>query len=271
MNYEAAIKMQKICTGEKEELTIGEITEEVIDIDKLISGMDDENKEKCRKFYDSLTNDKSKKMYDATSLIEETDEIKRKMDDFVIVNVKNDILGRIFGEMDEFFMNTPFEGLDNIEYGVNEVCVFALIEYFIWKTDKDHDHGKCRRRYRNDIANRTYEEVADHWIGVYDDLQKRYDELLQKMQDIYKDDKMGESVLSQTSSIKEMIAGCSLITIAAIRDQDAFSLDMVQEGAGKKGCVIARECENGSYEAGESVFTDNAVRLYRFICGFLNI
>lgn len=266
MNYEVAIGMQRICTGETAELTRGGIAEEVIDINKIIEGMNEENAGKCRAFYEKLIEDDTKKMYDADSLVEETDTLKKEMDDFVASNVKMDILCRIFNGIDDFFMNAPFGGLDSIEYGVNEVCVFSVTEYFIWKTDAGHDHEKCRNEYRNDIAKRTYEEVADHWIGVYDDLQKRYDKICRQCQEGSSEDDP-----SLSANLKDMIAGCCIVAVSAIRDQDDFALDMVQSRAAQKGHAISEDYENGKYEEGGSVFTDNVMRLYRFICGFLEI
>lgn len=95
------------------------------------------------------------------------DSIKREFDGFIDSIDDRGSFSEIFYSISDFFMNPPFEGMDGIEYGVNEVCVFSVVEYFMWKTAADHDHERLREEYRSSIADRTYEEVADHWIKWY--------------------------------------------------------------------------------------------------------
>lgn len=251
IDFETAIAMQRICTGETIELARGRIAGEVIDIDKATESFGSGKAGKCREFYNELVSDETKKPYDADMLLEETDAIKKEFDDFIKSNGDDDSFRAMFDSISEFFMHPPFEGLDNIEYGVNEVCVFSVLEYFKRKTSEDHDHEQIRREYRDSIAERTYEEVGDHWIKVYDDLQKRYD--------MIGEDFEGERAFSRK------LAGCCIVAVSAIRDQDEFSLDMAQAGAGEKGRDIADAYIDGTYKEDESVFTDNVVRLYEFV------
>lgn len=251
MNFEVAMEMQRICAGETGELTRGQIAGEVIDIKGITKGFNQERTDKCKAFYEELSADGTKKMYDADSLVEETEAIKAQFDAFLESTAGDDMCGTLFEKISEFFMTPPFEGLDNVEYGVNEVCVFSVLEYFIWKTADGHDHGQCRSDYRDSIAERTYEEVADHWIGVYDDLQKRYDAV-------------GKG-FDGARALQEKLAACCIVAIAAIRDQDAFSLDMAQAGAEEKGREIAGAYLDGAYDEGESSFVDNVVRLFEFV------
>ncbi len=251
INFETAAAMQRICTGETIELTRGQIAEETIELGKLTEKFSPEKTEKCRAFYDKLTADDTKKSYDAESLIEEVDSIKREFDGFIDSIDDRGSFSEIFYSISDFFMNPPFEGMDGIEYGVNEVCVFSVVEYFMWKTAADHDHERLREEYRSSIADRTYEEVADHWIKVYDDLQRRYDML---------EDEAGEE-----RAFEHKLAGCCIIAISAIREQDEFSLDMTQSGAVTKGRNIADSYLDGTYKEDESAFADNVVRLYEFV------
>lgn len=255
MNFEVAVEMQKICTGETRELTRGQIASEVLDIDKLTKGFKPEVVEKCRAFYEELIKSGEKKMYDIDMLLEETESVKAEFDAFLKGNRGSDICKVIYDALEEFFQVPPFDGLDNIEYGVHEVCVFSILEYFIWKTAQKHDHEGCRSEYRDSIAERTYEEVGGHWIEVYDDLQKRYDAL--------------EGDLNDPHSFRLKLISCCILAIAAIRDQDSFALDMAQSGAGAKAGEIAAMLEDDSYKEGESSFTDNAVKLYTFVNGQL--
>ncbi len=255
INFETAIEMQRICTGETRELSRGQIAEEVLDIDNIVKSFGPEKAEKCRVFYEGLISDQEKKPYDVELLLEETENLKKAMDDFLTANSDDDSFMALFEAVSEFFMVPPFEGLDNIEYGVNEVCVLSVLEYFKWKTSHNHEHEKIRKDYRDDIAARTYEEVGDHWIGVYDDLQRRYDK-------ICADDESENALMYK-------IAGCSIIAISAIKDQDSFALDMVQVGAETKGRSIVDEYLAETYEEGESIFTDNVIRLMEFVWRYI--
>lgn len=254
IDFETAIAMQRICTGESVELTRGQIAGEVIDIDKVVKNFKPEKAQACREFFDDMVSDSEKKVYDAELLLEETESIKKALDDFLLAHRGNASLYEILDRISEFFMNPPFEGLDSIEYGVNEVCVFSLVEHFMQKSAQEHDHEQIRREYRDDIAGRTHEKVGDHWIGVYDDLQKRYD-------------KLGESFDGERAAEHHM-AACCIVTIAAIRDQDSFALDMAQAGAVQKGIEIADLYIDDKYTEDESVFTNNVIKLYEFVNNF---
>ena len=63
----------------------------------------------------------------------------------------------------------------------------------------------------------------------------------------------------------------TVLLIAAIRDQDAFSLDMVQGGALQKAKEVVEEFMSDNYEEGRSDFTDNVVRLLRFLNEFFTV
>ena len=111
-----------------------------------------------------MRSDASKKSYDIDSLMAEKEAIQQEFDAFRRESIGNDSFHAMYDAISEFFMNPPFEGLDNIEYGVNEVCVFAVLEYVAGRKNADHDHEGCRQDYWDSIAQRTYEETADHWI-----------------------------------------------------------------------------------------------------------
>lgn len=258
IDYETGIMMQRICTGEELELTRGQIAAAVIDIDKITHGMDDESAAACRDFYEKLTGDDTRRQYDAELLMTETEALKKEMDDFVKGTIDGS-LDEMLDAMDDFFMNVPFEGLDGIEYGVNEVCVFSVLEYFKWKTCEGHDHEKSRKAYRDNIAKRTFEEVGDHWIGVYDKLQKRYDDVCAVLEET------AAAACIDRNTLREEMAACCIISVAAIRDQDGDTLDILTEAAPLKGRKIVREYDMGTYEEGESTLNDNALRLLDFI------
>ena len=175
MDYEVAIEMRNICMGDKRELTRGQIAGEVIDFDKLMKGLKPETVEKCRAYFDEMIKNDEKKLYDVDLLMEETESVKAEFEKFMKSNKADDIFKRLYDDIEEFFQVPPFEGLDNIEYGIHEVCVYSILEYFTWKSLPKHDHKVCRDEYRDSIAARTFDEVGDKWIAFCDDLQDRYE------------------------------------------------------------------------------------------------
>lgn len=273
MNYEVVMELQRICAGEKRELTRGQIAEETIDIEKEIKNLPADKAEECKAFYEKLVGDATKKEYDIDLLMDEKESVQQEFDAFRRENIGNDSFFAMYDAISEFFMNPPFEGLDTVEYGVNEVCVFAVLEYVAGRTNADHDHESCRKDYWESIAQRTYEATADHWIGVYDDLQKRFDQIWTAADaDGAKDAPDGSAAKAAPAAdrgLQVKLAACGIVAIAAIRDQDAFSLDMVQGGALQKAKEVVEEFMSDQYEEGRSDFTDNVVRLLRFLNEFL--
>ena len=254
MDYEVAIEMRNICMGDKRELTRGQIAGEVIDFDKLMKGLKPETVEKCRAYFDEMIKNDEKKLYDVDLLMEETESVKAEFEKFMKSNKADDIFKRLYDDIEEFFQVPPFEGLDNIEYGIHEVCVYSILEYFTWKSLPKHDHKVCRDEYRDSIAARTFDEVGDKWIAFCDDLQDRYEAV-------------SSGNTADEHALKVDIAACGIIAIAAIRDQDPFALDMAQSGAAEKAEMIVGSLENDTYKEGESAFTDNIVKLLGFVYG----
>lgn len=251
MDYQVAAEMQAICTGERRSLTRGQIASEVIDLKKATKGFKPEMVEKCTEFYNRLISDNETKLYDVDMLMDESEAVKSEFERFIRDNRGNDMFRALYDDIGEFFKVPPFEGLDNVEYGVHEVCVFSVLEYFAWKLMQGYDHEGCRAEYRDSIADRTYDEVADKWIKVYDDLQRRYEEFVYDME--------------EDISLRKKLTCCCIVAVAAIRDQDQFSLDMVQSGAEKKAEKIVASRIDDTYREGESDFTDNVVRLFDFV------
>lgn len=263
IDFETAMAIQRICTGETLELSRGKLASEAIDFENETRNYGPEKKDACRAFYNELINNDENKLYDAESLLSEIEEIKAEFAAFVETNDDADSFMSIFEAISEFFMTPPFEGLDSIEYGVNEVCVFSALEYFKMKLAANHDHEGIRNEYRQSIADRTYEEVADHWIGVYDNLQSRYEIICSEIRSEAKTSEECESS-GRNIEVYGMVA-CAIIAISAIRDQDEFSLDMAQAGAKDKGISIGESLINDTYKPDESSFVDNVVKLYEFI------
>lgn len=139
MNYETVMEMQRICAGEKCELTRGQIAEETIDIKKETKIFRSIRHRHAKLFMKKMRSDASKKSYDIDSLMAEKEAIQQEFDAFRRESIGNDSFHAMYDAISEFFMNPPFEGLDNIEYGVNEVCVFAVLEYVAGRKNADHE------------------------------------------------------------------------------------------------------------------------------------
>ena len=251
MDYETAMEMQRICTGEERELARGRIAGEVIDINAETRRLKPGTAEKYRAYYETMKADDTRRVYNIDTLTEETEAIKAQWDEFVKSHKADDIFTRLYDDVGDFFQVPPFEGLDNIEYGVHEVCVLSILEYFTWKTLRGHDHDSFRAQYRDSIAERTYEATADKWIGVYDELQRRYEQT--------------EGNIENEEELRLKLTCCCIVALAAIRDQDSFALDMAQSAAAEKAREIIAARDRGDYKEDESSFTDNVVKLSDFV------
>ena len=80
MNYETVMEMQRICAGEKCELTRGQIAEETIDIKKETKNLPIDKAQACEAFYEKMRSDASKKSYDIDSLMAEKEAIQQEFD-----------------------------------------------------------------------------------------------------------------------------------------------------------------------------------------------
>ena len=57
MDFETAMEMQRICTGEKRELTRGQIAGQVIDVRSLTRGLKAETVARCEEYYEEMKRD----------------------------------------------------------------------------------------------------------------------------------------------------------------------------------------------------------------------
>lgn len=256
MNFEVAMEMQRICTGETRELTRGQIAEQVIDLREITKGFKRERIERCVDFYEHLISDDTKKLYDVDALMEETEAIKKEFNDYIMTNDENDKFMVIYNKIEDLFINSPFEGLDSVAYGIAEVSTFSLMEYFAWKV-MGSDHEWCRSEYRDSLVHNTEggEPVAEHWMKFYDGLQNRYAAL-------------GDN-FSDEKELKVLVMAAGIIALAAMRDQDEYMLDLAQAGAMEKAKSLLEAENSGKYEEGESDFADNAFAMCRFVTNFI--
>lgn len=254
MNYEVAMAMQKVCTGEKVELTKGQIAEQAIDLKTMLRNFSDEKAERCTAYYNEMIADDEKSIYDIDTLTETIEEQKNKFMNFIYNEDSGDQFAKMMDKIENLLLNSPFEDLDSMPYGVAEVCIFSVLEYFVCKK-LGLDHEIHRSQYRLNLVNSTDgEPVAAHWIGVYDALQKRYEAF--------------GTEFDSDGDFKKAIIASSLVALAAIKDQDDYMLDIVQGGAAAKAEEIFEELESEEYQDGLSTSVDNAVVLFKFVYGY---
>ena len=251
MNFEIAMAIQRACTGENVELKKGLIAEHAVELDKWIDGMSAEKAERCTAFYQEMINDETVATYDADKLMDEIRAQEKKFKNFVYKEDSEDQFLRMIDAIEELLMNSPFVGMDQTPYGVAECCIYSQLEFFTWKKF-GLSHDLHRNQYYNNLVNSTEgEAVADYWINVYDELQKRYETFVTDLED--------------DRNFQVSIIACALLALAAMRDHDEYSLDFASGRAVSKAEEIMTELENNDYDEGLSDTVDNAVAMHRFV------
>ena len=254
MNFEIAMAIQKACTGEMVELKKGLIAEHAVEIDKWVEGMSAEKAERCTAFYQEMINDETVETYDADKLMDEIRAQESKFKHFVYREDSDDQFMRMVTLTEELLMNSPFEGMDAVPYGVAEMCIISQLEFFTWKK-LGLDHDLHRNQYYNALINMTDGvAVADYWIKVYDELQKRYETF--------------GSDFENDRNFKLSILACALVALAAMKDHDDYALDFAAGRAVSKAEEILTEIENEDYDEGLSDIVDNAVDMLNFVYGY---
>ena len=254
MNFEVALAMQRVATGETVELTKGQIAEQAIDLNIMLSKFSAEKAARCKAFYDEMIKNEEKTEYDVDTLTAEIDAQRKAFMNFVYNEDSSDQFVKMIDAIEELLINSPFEGLDTIAYGIAEVCIFSELEFFTWKK-LGLDHEIHRSQYRQNLVNCTEgEAVADFWMKLYDDLQVMYGGIVGNIED--------------TEDFRRAILACSLISLAAIKDQDREILELRAAKAMEKAQEILDELNADDYDEGLSDITDNAVAMLRFVYGY---
>ena len=254
MNFEVALAMQKVATGETVELTKGQIAEQAIDLNIMLMKFSEEKAARCTAFYEEMIANDEKAVYDIDTLTAEIDAQRKAFMNFVYNEDSGDQFVKMIDAIEELLINSPFEGLDTIAYGIAEVCIFSELEYFTWKK-LGLDHELHRSQYRENLVNCTEgEAVADFWMKLYDDLQALYE-------------KIGTDV-EDTEDFRRTILACALVCLAAIKDQDREILELRAMKAVEKAQEILDELNADDYDEGLSDVTDNAVAMLRFVYGY---
>ena len=216
MNFEVALAMQKVATGETVELTKGQIAEQAIDLNIMLSKFSEEKAARCKVFYDEMIKNEEKAEYNIDMLTAEIDAQRKAFMNFVYNEDSSDQFVKMIDAIEELLINSP---------------------------------------YRENLVNCTEgEAVADFWMKLYDDLQGIYGKLTGSIED--------------TEDFRRAILACSLISLAAIKDQDREILELRSVKAIEKAQEILDELNADDYDEGLSDITDNAVAMLRFVYGY---
>lgn len=204
IDYEVIMKINQIVTGDELELERGAVAEQMIDIDAYTKNMISDKADRAKEYYAALTEDKTVVKYSLESLNADIESMKKSIDDYLAGTAGESAFEKMYGAMERMFVSSPFEGMDDVPYGIGELCVFAVLEYFAVK-EKGLDHEDLRRKYKESVAGRTESGSADYWIGIFDSLQKRFDSL----------------------SLEQ----CSQMAVAAMRVQNEEYFDAIRKNA----------------------------------------
>lgn len=254
MNFEVVMAMQQVCTGEKVQLTKGQIAEQAIDLNVMLKNFSEEKTNRCTAYYNEMISNEEKNTYDIDALMQELEAQRKQFKNFIYNEDSGDQYVKMIESIEELLINSPFEGLDSIAYGIAEVCIFSELEFFTWKK-LGLDHEIHRSQYRENLINSTEgEAVADYWMGVNDYLQSIYAAL--------------DIPMSNDDDFKKAIIASSLISLAAMRDQDKDMLDMMKGRAPSKAQEILDSLNDETYDEGLSDTVDNAVAMFKFIYGY---
>lgn len=174
IDYEVISKVNDIATGGKQVLTRGQVAAQTVDISKFVGNMVEDRAERAIAYYNSILDDKTEKEYDLDSLEEERSRIISAIEE----HIKEDTttFEKLFAAIERFFISPPFEGMDAIPYGVCEVCVFSVVEYFA-----GDDHEELRSKYLDNLTRRIGPENGKYWMDIFNGLQARYEGLELKM------------------------------------------------------------------------------------------
>ena len=170
IDFETVQKINDVATGGKEILTRGQVASVLVDMDDFTKHMVEDRAERAREVYEKILTDDTSKEYDINLLDEERESIINEIRE----SISNDTttFEKLFSSIEGFFISPPFEGMDDVPYGICEVAVFSVLEYFA-----GDDHEVLKEKYRENLTRRLGKPNADYWIDIYSSLQKRYEGL----------------------------------------------------------------------------------------------
>lgn len=247
---EAVRKLQGIVVSGPDQMSKAEVILALIDSPEEVKDLTEEKMAKYKALYDEyMAMDEPIEM-SAEMAYDITEEAKAKFKEIVKeIDNEDDLYKRLYDEVQEFLFNPPFEGLDDQPYGLVEIAVFTLLEYFANKR-MDFDHEQYMENYRKSIADRTYEENANvHMKKNILPLQAAFDKGLSKMEE-GEDPEVG-------------LALCSILALTNVKTPEM--VPMIVEGSIDTARQIVSDIKEDFYVEGESDLADNVNRLMIFI------
>lgn len=247
---EAVRKLQGIVVSGPDMMSRAEVILALIDGPGEMKDLSEEKLAKYTELYDEYMAMDEEIEMSAEMAYDISEEAKARFKEIVKeINNEDDLYRRLYDEVQEFLFNPPFEGLDDQPYGLVEIAVFTLLEYFA-RREIDFDHDQYMENYRRSIADRTYEENANvHMKKNILPLQAAFDKGLAKL---------GEG--------EDPDVGLGLCCILALTNvKTPEMVPMIVDGSVDTARQIVSDFKEDFYVEGESDLADNVVKLMIFI------
>ena len=253
---EAARRLQGIVVSGPDQMSKAEVILALIDSPEEMKDLTEEKLAKYTELYNEyMTMDETVEM-SAEMAYDIVAEAKEKFKEIVReINNEDDLYRRLFDEVQSFLFNPPFEGLDDQPYGLVEIAVFTLLEYFAHKQN-GFDHDQYMENYRKSIADRTYEENANvHMKKNILPLQAAFDK--------------GLAQLNEGEDPDVGLALCSILALTNVKTPDMVPL--IVAGSVDTAREIVSDIKEDFYVEGQSDLADNVNKLMIFIRSTLKV
>lgn len=246
---QAVRKMQGILTGNEETISKAEATLAVIELDKITEDVSEEKAAKCQALYDEYLKDDEQVAVDGDQLVDMIDEIKASFDDILsVIDSEGELFNAMLESVQEFLFNPPFDGYDTLPYGLIEIGVWTLLDFYLCK-EAGYDRAEYHERYRNSVADRSNESNADYHM----------EHNVCKLQTV-----INKALLAAEGADEDTKLGIAcILTLTNIKTPEM--LEMVAMGAPVMAKEIVPEIKNTDFEVGGNDMTDNVFRLYSYI------
>ena len=247
---EAVRKLQGIVVSGQDTMSTAEVVLALIDSPEEVKGLSSDKMAKYRDLWAKYMAKDEQVEMTADHAYDIIEEAKKGFEEIVKeIETEDDLYKRLFDEVQEFLFNPPFEGLDDQPYGLVEIAVFTLLEYFAHQKI-DFDHEQYLENYRKSIAARTYEENANvHMAKNVNPLQKYFGEGLSKLEE-GEDPDVG-------------LALCCILALTNVKTPEM--VPVIVDGSIGTARQIVSDIKEDFYVEGESDLADNVNRLMIFI------
>ncbi|MBQ0078791.1 MAG: hypothetical protein KBS66_02720 [Eubacterium sp.] len=246
---EAVRKMQGILTGNEDTISKAEATLAVIELDKIIEGVSEDKAAKCKALYAAYMARDEQVAVDGDQLVDMIDVIKADFDAILsVIDSEGELFNAMLDSVQEFLFNPPFEGYDSLPYGLIEIGVWTLLDFYLCK-EAGYDRADYHERYRNSVASRSNESNADYHM----------EHNVCKLQTV-----INKALIAAEADTDDTKLGIAcILTLTNIKTPEM--LEMVAMGAPVMAREIVPQIKDPDFEVGGNDMTDNVFRLYSYI------